>query len=62
MATEECYFSACNLTNNSTPLWVFFMFFKLFKWYQTAQSITYWKDRNKRSISTNYGKKGVLKV
>ena len=25
-----------------TPLWVFFTFFKLYKWYQFAQRITYY--------------------
>ena len=43
---EECYLSllqaqACNFTKNNTPLWVFFTFFKLYKWYQNAQSIAY---------------------
>ena len=32
---EECYFS--NKSNN--PPWVFFAFFKLYKWYQIAQNI-----------------------
>ena len=31
----------CNFTKVSTPLWVFFTFFKLYKWYQIAQHITY---------------------
>ena len=32
---------ACNFTkSNSTP-WVFFTFFKLYKWYQIAQNITH---------------------
>ena len=26
----------------NTPPWVCFMFFKLYKWYQIAQNITYW--------------------
>ena len=30
----------CNLTKSNTPLQVFFMFFKLYKWYQIAQRIT----------------------
>ena len=29
-----------NFTKSSTPLWVFFMFFELYKWYQIAQDIT----------------------
>ena len=33
--------SACNFIKSITPLWVFFTFFKLRKWYQVAQSITY---------------------
>ena len=28
------------VTKSNTPLWVFFTFFKLYKWYQTAQRIT----------------------
>ena len=31
---------ACNFTKISTLPWVFFMFFKLYKWYQIAQRIT----------------------
>ena len=31
---------ACNFTKSNSPLWVFFTFLKLFKWYQIAQSIT----------------------
>ena len=27
-------------THGNTPLWVFFMFFKLYKWYQIGQNIT----------------------
>ena len=32
---------ACNFTKIDTPLWVFFTFFKLYKWYQIAQRTTY---------------------
>ena len=32
---------ACNFTKHNTPPWVFFTFFKLHKWYQIAQSISY---------------------
>ena len=32
---------ACNFTNSNTPPWVFFLFFKLNKWYQIAQRILY---------------------
>ena len=28
------------ITKNNTPPWIFFMFFKLYKWYQIAQSVT----------------------
>ena len=31
---------ACNFTKINTPLWVFFTFFKLYKWYQIAQRTT----------------------
>ena len=33
--------SASNFTKINTPPWVFFPFFKLYKWYQTAQRTTY---------------------
>ena len=33
--------SACNFTKINTLPWVFFMFFKLYKWYQIAQRTTY---------------------
>ena len=32
-----------NFAKRSSPLWVLFTFFKLYKWYQTAQSISYVK-------------------
>ena len=32
---------ACNFTKSNTPPWVFFTFFKLCKWCQIAQNITY---------------------
>ena len=32
---------ACNFTKINIPPWVFFTFFKLYKWYQIAQRITY---------------------
>ena len=32
---------AYNFTKINTPAWVFFTFFKLYKWYQIAQCITY---------------------
>ena len=31
--------SAYNFTKSNTPPWVFFTFFKLYKWYQIAQSV-----------------------
>ena len=33
----------CNFSKSNTPPWVFFTFFKLYKWYQTAQHIMYSK-------------------
>ena len=30
-----------NFTKSNTPPWVFFMIFKLYKWYQIAQRITF---------------------
>ena len=32
---------ACNFTKSNTSPWAFFTFFKLYKWYQIAQRITY---------------------
>ena len=32
---------ACNFAKINTPPWVFFASFKLYKWYQFAQRITY---------------------
>ena len=32
---------ACNFTKTNILPWVFLMFFKLCKWYQTAQRITF---------------------
>ena len=34
--------SACNFTEINTPQWVFFTFFKLYKWYQIAQHTHLW--------------------
>ena len=31
----------CNFTKSNTHRWVFFTFFKLYKWYQIMQRITY---------------------
>ena len=33
--------SASNFTKSNTSPWVFFTFFKLYKWYQIAQSVSY---------------------
>ena len=38
--------SACDFTKRSTSPWVFFTFFKLYKWYQIAQSVTYESNYN----------------
>ena len=32
-------------TKSNTPPWEFFTFFKLYKWYQIAQSISYYGTR-----------------
>ena len=32
---------ACNFTKINTPPWVFFLFFKLYKWHQIAQCTTF---------------------
>ena len=36
-------YQACNFTKINTPPWVFFTFFKLYKWYQIAQRTTYYQ-------------------
>ena len=41
---------SCNFTKISTPLWEFFTFFKLYKWYQIAQRDTF-RSRNFSSFS-----------
>ena len=33
---------ACNFTKSNTPPWVFSTYFKLHKWYNIAQSVTYY--------------------
>ena len=45
---------ACNYTKSNTPPWVFFMFFKLYKWYQVAQNITYKKKNIVGAIMFSY--------
>ena len=58
--------SACNFTKINIPPWVFFAFFKLHKWYQIAQRITYIKFsvKNQKKIIIdfcwNYLKSGCL--
>ena len=37
--------SASNFTKSNIPPWVFFTFFKLFKWYQIAQSVSFQQDK-----------------
>ena len=32
--------SACNFNKSNTPPWLFFTFFKLYKWYHIAQRVT----------------------
>ena len=38
---DEEFLHGCNFNKNNTHLWVFFTFFKLYKWYQIAQNLTY---------------------
>ena len=37
----ETWRITCNFTKSNIPPWVFFTFFKLCKWYQIVQNITY---------------------
>ena len=41
---KDVLLEACNFTKISNPPWVFFTFFKLYKWYQIAQRITDYKN------------------
>ena len=50
---EECYL-ACNFTKSNTPPWVFLTFFKLYKWYQIAQSLMVkfdWKNTRETLVN-----------
>ena len=38
----RAYMWASSFTKINTPPWVFFTFFKLYKWYRIAHRITYW--------------------
>ena len=61
LQAEVCNFN----TKSNTPPWVFFTFFKLYKWYQTAQRITNtvqihrwtWYNRSNFSWQPNPGSK-----
>ena len=44
---------ACNFTKSNTSSWVFFIFFKLCKWYQIVQSVSYLKYQNIKSLLSN---------
>ena len=48
--------SACNFTKSNTPPWVFFRFFKLYKWYQIAQSVSYINTSNMKAQGRETGK------
>ena len=37
-------FSVTVTTKSKTPPWMFFTFFKLYKWYEIAQSVSYLTD------------------
>ena len=49
------WLKVCNFDKSSTPPWVFFTFFKLYKWYQIAQRITI--VMHYKSLSLNYKRK-----
>ena len=40
---------ACNFIKSNIPPWVFFTFFKLYKWYQIAQHTIYVQHTTKTS-------------
>ena len=42
-------------TKSNTPPWVFFTFFKLFKWYQIAQRITSNSIKKSKRFFTEFG-------
>ena len=45
-------------TQINTPLWVFFTFFKLYKWYQIAQRTTYHNSKS-RVLSNNFSNRDL---
>ena len=52
----------CNFTKSNTSSWVIFIFFKLYKWYQIAQGITYKNiAQNWQDIIAKSDSKGLLK-
>ena len=48
---------------SKTPPWVFLTFFKLYKWYQIAQNVSYWLVKGKGQVTSKltYGR-GTIKV
>ena len=53
--------SACNFTKSNTPPWAFFMFLKLYKWYQIAQSIAYLFGRTTITATSIQSRKLFIK-
>ena len=43
---------ACDFTKINTPPWLFFTFFKLYKWYQIVQRATYYFHNYSFKVST----------
>ena len=53
---------ACNFTKINTPPWVFFTFFKLYKWYKIAQCITNSWRLIVSSILLYFSQKSISKI
>ena len=45
-------FKTCNFTKSSTPPWMFFTIFKLYKWYQISPSISYMQQKFSKTSPT----------
>ena len=45
---------ACNFTKSITPPWVFFTFFKVYKWCQVAKSVSFHLQRLTNQVTFHY--------
>ena len=59
LVTYKSCLEACKFAKINTPTWVFFTFFKLYKWYQIAQCTTFVTEAASRRCTV---KKVFLKI